>query len=27
VDVIEVDWRKTSRLNSEPIASSAAKSY
>ena len=27
VDVTEVDWRKTSRLNSEPIASSAAKSY
>jgi hypothetical protein len=24
VDITEVDWRKTSRLNAEPIASSVA---
>jgi hypothetical protein len=27
VDVTEVDWRATSRLNTEPISSAADKSY
>ena len=27
VDVTEVDWRATSRLNAEPIASAVAENY